>query len=187
MTAYHDYITTQFTEYRCGGNVRFTAFPTFSGQSTATLARTSQSSSIIIVPGDNSDADAENPDGGLGAEVASVDGAGSSKDDPESDDSGKAAIVGGVVGGLGVVAFLILGLITLLLRHRRLKSHHMLEAPTTGQRELKMNDSNNSLHNQIAMHWHGRRINRGADRSRGYSGSSGRAILKNSQEINEAP
>ena len=200
MTAYHDFVTTQFTEYRCGGNVRFTAFPTFSGQSTATRARTSQSSSIIIVPGDDDSDSLEEEGGGGGgggAEMASTNGVEEGEDEPEIDDGNKdepeinndnkGAIVGGVVGGLSVLAFLILGLIALLLRHRRLKSLQMLEDPAAGQRGLKSDVSGSSRHNQVAMHWHGRRIYKGFDRSRGGSESSHKAILKDSQEISEAP
>ena len=192
MTAYHDYITTQFTEYRCGGNTRFTAFPTFSGQSTATLARTSQSSPVIIVPGDEDEAISEDFEG---AEAASPDNADSvedaedAEDERESDDSAQATLVGGVVGGLSVFAFLVLGLIALLLRHRRLKARQMFGDPAAGQRGMKFDGSDASLHNQIATHWHGRRVHmRSSDRSRNGSESSNKfPMMKDSREISEAP
>ena len=181
MTAYHDYITTQYTEFRCGGNVRFTAFPTFSGQSTATRARTSQGSTTAFVLGEEENGSPEGDDGAQVDDAADEEGSG---DDSGSDDGGRAATVGGVVGGLGVFAFLILGITALLLRHRRLKHPETRNSDAAGQRGMNFAGSKSNLHGQIATHWYGRRLHAGHDRFR--SGSNA-CSMKDSREINEAP
>ena len=181
MTAYHDYITTQYTEYRCGGNVRFTAFPTFSGQSTATQARTSQGSITAFASGEE---DNDNLEGEDGAQVDDAAGEEGSGDDSGSKDDGKAATVGGIVGGLGVFAFLVLGITALFLRHRRLNRLGIESFGAAGQREMKFSGSKSNLHSQIATHWYGRRLHAGHDRSRN---GSHECSMKDSREINEAP
>lgn len=184
MTAYHDYLTTQYTEYRCGGNTRFTAFPTFSGQSTATRAPITQGLNTGSASGENGNDNLEEGDGVPVDDVDDANGQEGSGDDSGSDDGGRAATVGGVVGGLGVLAILILGIAGLLLRHRRLTRHDIQSFDAAGQREMKFAGPRGNLQSQIATHWYGRRLHASADWLR--KGSNA-CSMKDSQEINEAP